>query len=113
MAITGSGSLAISLFVFVISAAFLPKGESASPLFFPPSACLERVRGCFCGVAPFAAEAGRGDDVGGGEKLRWRLRVGMRASCAANRSITFLPRRCGLLRDVVAVFKAAFFGVLS
>lgn len=28
MAITGSGSLAISLSVFVISAAFLPKGES-------------------------------------------------------------------------------------
>lgn len=26
MAITGSGSLAISFFVFVISAAFLPKG---------------------------------------------------------------------------------------
>lgn len=48
MAITGSGSLAISLSVFVISAAFLPKGESASPLFSP---LLRVSNGC---VAAFA-----------------------------------------------------------
>lgn len=41
MAITGSGSLAISLSVFVISAAFLPKGE----FFGAP-----RVRVCVCGA---------------------------------------------------------------
>lgn len=49
MAITGSGSLAISLSLFVISAAFLPKGESASPFFFLP--LLRVSHGC---VAAFA-----------------------------------------------------------
>lgn len=59
MAITGSGSLAISLSVFVISAAFLPKGES---LFL----CASRSGvWLLCGFAPSAAEAGRGDNVGG------------------------------------------------
>lgn len=36
MAITGSGSLAISLSVFVISAAFLHKGKFFFPFFSPP-----------------------------------------------------------------------------
>lgn len=42
MAITGSGSLAISLWVFVISAAFLTKGKLSFFLFIPPlsRACL-------------------------------------------------------------------------
>lgn len=60
MAITGSGSLAISLFVFAISAAILPKGES--PLSLRVFRTAVRLR---CGIAPCAAEAGRGDDVGG------------------------------------------------
>uniref|UniRef100_H2SZF2 Cell adhesion molecule 1b n=1 Tax=Takifugu rubripes TaxID=31033 RepID=H2SZF2_TAKRU len=41
MAITGSGSLAISLSVFVISAAFLPKGES--PLSFGQNLATDNV----------------------------------------------------------------------
>lgn len=110
MAITGSGSLAISLSVFVISAAFLPKGES--PPFFPPSLCVSRTGAWlllffffFCGVAPFAAEAGKRRRRRKGEKLRWRLRAGMRASCAGIQQHHFLP--LWTLGDVVAVFKAA------
>ena len=49
MAITGSGSLAISLCVFVISAAFLPKGKFGFLLllfffFFKPPLCLSGCR---------------------------------------------------------------------
>ena len=48
MAITGSGSLAISLCVFVISAAFLPKGKFGFLFFFPlsfqPPLCLAGCR---------------------------------------------------------------------
>lgn len=54
MAITGSGSLAISLWVFVISAAFLTKGKlSFFPFFLFPSA-----RACIyvCVVARDAQE---------------------------------------------------------
>lgn len=59
MAITGSGSLAISLSVFVISAAFLPKGES--PLLFFFIGVSDTGVWPRCGIA----ESGRGDDVEG------------------------------------------------
>lgn len=46
MAITGSGSLAISLWVFVISAAFFTKGKLSFFFLFPPPGA--RVSICLC-----------------------------------------------------------------
>lgn len=99
MAITGSGSLAISLSVFVISAAFLPKGES--PLSF---ARLARACGCVAG----SLKSGRGDDVGG-EKL-WRVCA---PRCAPASPGIAASLSLWTLRGLVAVFNAGFSGLLS
>lgn len=87
MAITGSGSLAISLSVFVISAAFLPKGE------FPPAFICASGTGVWlrCGIA----------------KKRERR------SCDARQLRREPQHHFGLLRGPVAVFNAAFSGLLS
>lgn len=57
MAITGSGSLAVSLYVFVISAVFLPKGK-----FFFCFGCVVRL---WCRITPHTSESPRS----AGEKL--------------------------------------------
>lgn len=101
MAITGSGSLAISLSVFVISAAFLPKGESS--LLF---ARLARACGCVCRIA----KSGRGDDVGG-EKL-WCVCAPRCAPASPGIAASLSPRRCGL-HEVLLPFSTLVFGVLS
>lgn len=103
MAITGSGSLAISLSVFVISAAFLPKGEF--PKFLSSRVRHGRVA-AFAGVA----QSRRGDGCRGGEVVA-RLRAATRASFAWNRGITF-PAPLWTLRGLVAVSNAGFSGVV-
>lgn len=93
MAITGSGSLAISLSVFVISAAFLPKGE------FPPAFICASGTGVWlrCGIA----------------KKRERRRCRGGRSCDARQLRREPQHHFGLLRGLVAVFNAAFSGLLS
>lgn len=87
MAITGSGSLAISLSVFVISAAFLPKGEF-------PFLCVSRTGVWLpCGIAPSSAEAGR--ETMSGEKL-WCVCAPGCAQASPRIAASLSPRRCGL-----------------
>lgn len=57
MAITGSGSLAISFFVFVISAAFLPKGEFFSLSLFYVASCA---RPCLNAELQLSVQKARG-----------------------------------------------------
>lgn len=100
MAITGSGSLAISLSVFVISAAFLPKGES-------PFLCVSRTGvWLLCGIA----EAGRGDDVGGRSCGAFARRD---ARKLRRESQHHFLRGAGDFMSCCCCFQRCFFGVLS
>lgn len=79
MAITGSGSLAISLSLWVISAAFLLKGK----LLFP-SARLLRVRVCVCDAQFTTSNPLLGERNKRGAPRREKLwcGLGLRARCA-------------------------------
>lgn len=92
MAITRSGSLAISLSVFVISAAFLPKGK-----FFWCLVCV-----CVCDAELLLPQPKQEEYRG---EVVVRLRAKMRTSFPFNLSITFYGSRyrCGPLNihDVV------------
>lgn len=104
MAITGSGSLAISLSVFVISVAFLPKGESPFLRVYRTAVRL------LCGIAPSAAEAGRGDDVGGRSCGAFARRDARRLRRESQHH--FLRGAVDFMR-CCCCFQRCFFGVLS
>lgn len=104
MAITGSGSLAISLSVFVISAAFLSKGEFPLLLFL--FACLARVCGCVAG-SPKPGE----ETMSAGRSCGAFARRGC-AQASLGIAASLSPRRCGLYQVLLPSSTLLFRGVV-
>ena len=121
MAITGSGSLAVSLSLFVISLAFLPKGK-----FFyflkecSPFSLLFCVSACACACVCYAESPPTHTHPQlKPEEHRGEVVVLLRAGCAPaspwNLSITFVVLLClpGLWGQLVPACSASLTGVLS